>query len=126
MRMAPERLAARIAAVIDEKLGEDITVLDLRGSSPVTDFFVIATAGSTIHAQAIAGDVTRRLREEGERPHHVEGEDAGAWILLDYVDVVVHIFLTDVRQFYGLERLWGDVPHKDFRDDDGAEPTAAP
>jgi ribosome-associated protein len=118
--MTSERLAKRIGAMIDEKLGEDIVVLDLRGSSPLTDFFVIATAGSTIHAQALAGEITRRLREEGERPHHVEGFDTGTWVLLDYVDVVVHIFLTDVRQFYGLERLWGDAPHRDFRNDNKA------
>ena len=118
--MTPEQLASRIAGIIEEKLGEDVTVLDLRGSSPVTDFFIIATAGSTIHAQAIANDITRQLRDEGERPHHVEGTEVGAWVLLDYVDVVVHIFLTDVRQFYGLERLWGDAPHRDFRNDNNA------
>ena len=120
MRITPERLAERIAAIVDEKLGEDVVVLDLRDSSPLTDFFVIATAGSTIHAQALASEITRQLREEGERPHHVEGLDTGTWVLLDYVDVVVHIFLTDVRQFYGLERLWGDAPHRDFRNDNKA------
>jgi ribosome-associated protein len=118
--MTSEQLARRIGAMIDEKQGEDIVVLDLRGSSPLTDFFVIATAGSTIHAQALASEITRRLRDEGERPHHVEGFDTGTWVLLDYVDVVVHIFLTDVRQFYGLERLWGDAPHRDFRNDNKA------
>ncbi|UCG42357.1 MAG: ribosome silencing factor [candidate division WOR-3 bacterium] len=118
--MSPECLAKRIGALVEEKLAEDIVVLDLRGSSPLTDFFVIATAGSTIHAQALADEVTRRLRQEGERPHHVEGLETGTWVLLDYVDVVVHIFLTDVRQFYGLERLWGDAPHRDFRDDNNA------
>lgn len=120
MRMTSERLARRIGAITEQKQGEDIVVLDLRGSSPMTDFFVIATAGSTIHARALADEITRQLREQGERPHHVEGLETGTWVLLDYVDVVVHIFLTDVRQFYGLERLWGDAPHRDFRNDNNA------
>jgi ribosome-associated protein len=118
--MTSERLASRIRAITEQKQGEDIVVLDLRGSSPMTDFFVIATAGSRIHARALADEITRQLREQGERPHHVEGLETGTWVLLDYVDVVVHIFLTDVRQFYGLERLWGDAPHRDFRNDNNA------
>lgn len=103
-------LARCCAELARSKLGEDIVVMDLRGHSPITDYFVIVTAGSLIHAQAIARELQEKLKRLGERPHHVEGADSAHWILLDYVDVVVHIFLGDVRSFYGLERLWGDVP----------------
>jgi ribosome-associated protein len=112
--MTPEKLAIRAAEIVRDKLGEDIVVLDLRGQSPLADFFVVATAGSTTHAQAMAEELQLRLKHEGERPHHVEGEEGGHWVLLDYFDVVVHIFLGETRQFYGLERLWGDAPHRSF------------
>jgi len=103
--------AARLAA---EMLAEDVVVLDLRGRSPLTDYFVIATANSTVHSQALARAIEEKLRPAGERPHHVEGTATGHWVLLDYVDVVVHILLGDVRQYYGLERLWGDAPQQSF------------
>jgi len=105
------RVAARLAA---EMLAEEVTVLDLRGRSPLTDYFVLATANSTVHSQALAKAIEEKLRAAGERPHHVEGTATGHWVLLDYVDVVVHIFLGDVRHFYGLERLWGDAPQESY------------
>ncbi len=105
-------MAARTAEIVQEKLGEDVVVLDLRNRSPLVDYFVIATANSTIHAQAIAREVVDRLAQEGERVHHTEGVETAQWILLDYVDVIVHIFLSDIRLFYGLERLWGDAPQR--------------
>jgi ribosome-associated protein len=104
--------ALAAAYVLRDKLADEIVVLDLRGQSPLADWFVLATAGSTVHAQALARSVVEALKAQGERPHHVEGDDGGEWILLDYLDVVVHIFLGEVRQFYGLERLWGDVPRQ--------------
>lgn len=119
--MDAKQLAARSAELIGGKLGGDIVAMDLRGHSPIADYFVIATASSTIHAQAIAHEVEEKLRREGERPHHVEGLDSGHWVLLDYVDVVVHIFLADVRLFYGLERLWGDVPQRRYSSKENVE-----
>lgn len=116
--MSPERLAEAVAVTIVDKLGEDVVILDLRGHSPLADYFVLATAGSSIHGQAIAEDVQARLRRDGERPHHVEGGDGAHWVLLDYFDVVVHIFLGETRQFYGLERLWGDAPRRSFSSDE--------
>ncbi len=112
--MTSERLAVRTAEVARDKLGEDIVIIDLRGRSSLADFFVVATAGSTIHAQAIASEVVSRLKQEGEPIHHSEGTEAGVWVLLDYVDVVVHILTGETRQYYGFERLWGDAPHKDL------------
>jgi ribosome-associated protein len=114
--MTPGRLAKRAATIILSKLGEDVVVLDLRGRSPLADYFVIATATSTIHAQAIAEAVALELKSEGERTHHVEGAENAQWILLDYFNVVVHIFCGETRQFFGLERLWGDAPCQTFTD----------
>ena len=114
--MTAARLAKRAATTILDKLGEDVVVLDLRGRSPLTDYFVIATATSSIHAQAIAEEVAHRLKLEGERMHHIEGMENGVWILLDYLNVVVHIFCGETRQFFGLERLWGDAPCQTFTD----------
>ncbi len=108
--MNGHELALAAARVCRDKLADDIMMLDLRGHSGLADWFVLATAGSTVHAQAVARSVAEKLREQGERAHHIEGEVPGDWILLDYLDVVVHIFTGEVRQFYGLERLWGDVP----------------
>jgi ribosome-associated protein len=117
--MTAGRLAKRAAAIILGKLGDDVVVLDLRGRSPLADYFVIATAGSTIHAQAIAEELALELKHEGERPHHTEGMENGVWILLDYFSVVVHIFCGETRQFFGLERLWGDAPCQTFTDTNG-------
>jgi len=114
--MTPGRLAKRAATIILGKLGEDVLVLDLRGRSPLADYFVIATANSTIHAQAIAEELALELKREGERMHHLEGAENGVWILLDYFNVVVHIFCGETRQFFGLERLWGDAPCQTFTD----------
>jgi ribosome-associated protein len=110
--MNAKQLARRVAAIVLEKLGEDVVILDLRKQSPLADYFVIASAGSTVHAQAIADEIAALLKSEGQRVHHSEGAESGLWILLDYFDVVVHIFSGDVRQFYGLERLWGDAPRQ--------------
>jgi len=118
--MTPARLAKRAAAIILGKLGDDVVVLDLRGRSPLADYFVIATATSTIHAQAIADELMLELKHEGERIHHLEGADNGVWILLDYFNVVVHIFCGETRQFFGLERLWGDAPCQTFTDNNGS------
>ena len=105
-----ELLAKRSAELAVEKKCEDIKVLDLRGLTSVTDFFVIATADSDRKAKAAAEHVIDELKEDGERPLHIEGMDSMHWILLDYVNVVVHIFMPDERRFYDLESLWSDAP----------------
>ncbi|WP_420614590.1 ribosome silencing factor [Candidatus Palauibacter sp.] len=86
------------------------TILDLRGLSDVTDFFVIATGDSDTHARAISENILDRTREDGFRPVGVEGLNQGRWVLIDYVGLIVHVFLGEVREFYRLERLWGDAP----------------
>jgi ribosome-associated protein len=112
--MEARKIAEHAAGLAAEMMGGDILVLDLRGRSPLTDFFVLVTANSTVHGQALGREIESSLRALGERPHHVEGTGEGHWVLLDYVDVVVHILLGDVRQYYGLERLWGDAPQHAF------------
>lgn len=85
-------------------------VLDLRGVSTATDYFVIASGTSDTHVRALAEHLLDDLRGAGHRPHHVEGIEGGRWALLDYVDCVVHIFHPTLRDYYQLERLWADAP----------------
>jgi len=105
-----ELLARRAAELSLEKKCEEVKILDLRGLTSVTDYFVIITADSERKAKAAAEHIIDELREDGERPMHVEGMDSMHWILLDYIDVVVHIFMPDERRFYDLESLWSDAP----------------
>jgi ribosome-associated protein len=113
MKSSGEWTKKIVQAIIDKK-GENVLLLDLRRISPVADYFILATAQSPLHSQAISDEIIEKLRKEGYRVHHVEGYNQAQWILLDYVDIVVHIFLPEVRTFYGLERLWGDVPRRTF------------
>jgi len=103
-------------------------VLDLRGRSDVTDYFLICHGNSERQVRAIVETIEERLdRELGRRPSHVEGgRGASDWILMDYIDFVVHVFLEDRRQFYRLERLWGDAPSVDLSHLMPAAPDAGP
>jgi len=111
MKSLSERVE-KISRLIVDKKGEDVLLLDLRRISPVADYFILATAQSPLHSQAITDELVGQLRKDGYRVHHVEGYNQAQWVLLDYLDVVVHIFLPEIRTFYGLERLWGDAPRK--------------
>ena len=94
-----------------DKKAENIVVLDLREISTFTDFFVICSAGSEPQLKAIAGEIETRLKEDhGIRAAAVDGFPASQWIVLDYLQVVVHVFHRDKREFYSLEDLWGDAP----------------
>jgi ribosome-associated protein len=93
------------------KKADDVLVLDLRGLCQFTDYFVICHGSTSRQTSAIADAIEESLRADGSRkPKHVEGRRVGDWILLDFIDVVVHVFVEDRREFYGLERLWGDAP----------------
>jgi ribosome-associated protein len=93
------------------KKAEDIVVLDLRGISTFTDFFVICSGTSEPHLKAIAGEIEGGLREDhGVRASSVDGFPASQWIVLDYMQVIVHVFHREKREFYSLEDLWGDAP----------------
>jgi ribosome-associated protein len=106
---APEELEHVLDAAL-ERNARKVLILDLRGLSDVADYFVIASGDSDTHARAVADNILDRVRAAGLRPVGVEGQHAGRWILLDFVTVIVHIFLPRVRDFYQLERLWGDAP----------------
>lgn len=114
----PAEVRRAVGYALDRK-GEDVTVLDLRPvSAAATDYFVIATGRSDLHVRAIAEHVLDSARAEGDRPEHVEGMDEGRWILLDYIDYVVHVFHPSVRDFYRLEQLWGDAPSSVYGESD--------
>lgn len=107
---------ARLAAeACDEKKAREITILDIRSISTVADYFVICTAGSPTQCRAIADHVEETLAKAFVRKLHVEGYQNGRWILLDYADIVVHIMNEEEREFYNLERLWGDAQKVDLR-----------
>ena len=106
------RLPSPIAAAIDAahaKKATDLIVLDLRKTAAFTDYFLICTGANPRQVHAIADGVEEALKARRIRPTHVEGYQRAEWILLDYFDFVVHVFSTNARQFYGLERLWGDA-----------------
>ena len=97
------------AALLDRK-AIDPMVLDLRGLTAAADFFVIVSGTSDAHVRGMAEHLMTALEPRGIAPHHVEGLGQGRWVLLDYVDFVVHVFHPELREFYQLERLWGDAP----------------
>lgn len=104
-----EGRVGRIAAIIDEMKGEEIAVLDLRGICDFADAFVIATVRSTTHMQALTAGLMEKLREDGLRPLIKPDPEANRWALLDYADVIIHLFDAESRGFYDLENLWGDA-----------------
>ena len=107
---------ALIVESLQEKKGLEITLLDLRELTDTSDYFLLCTGTSEQHVRSLAGDVREKLGEIGEKPWHVEGADAGRWVLLDYVHFVVHVFRQESRDFYALERLWGDAERTEFED----------
>jgi ribosome-associated protein len=102
-------LAQRAAQIALDTKAQDVVLLDLRGVSDMTDFFIIASGTSDTHARAIGEHVMEGLKKEGSPAHHVEGLERGRWVLLDFVDFVVHVFHPTLRNFYQLERLWADA-----------------
>jgi ribosome-associated protein len=109
--VTPAELAERIAAIASDRKAIDVRVIDLRGLVSYTDFFVIATGNTERQTKAIHDAVHIALKdEEGLLPRRVEGNREARWILMDYTDVVTHIFTPDARAFYRLEQLWGEAP----------------
>ena len=103
--------AARMA---DAKRGMDIVIYDLHGLTDITDYFVIVTAQSKAQGRAIFESIHRELKSRGLKKMGQEGNEAGNWVLLDYSDCVIHIFSPELREYYGLESLWGDAPRHLF------------
>jgi len=115
--MTAEALACEIAAHAADKKADDLVVLAMGDAVSYTDFFVLATGANVRQTQAIADEIQLKLRPR--RPARVEGEREGEWILLDYIDVVVHVFTPAARDFYRLEALWGDVPRVSLEEGQG-------
>lgn len=109
-------LANQIAEIIFTKKGFNVLKIDLRKLVTFTDYFVICSADSDTQVKAIADQIDKVLSDEGIRCWHREGLKALSWVLLDYVDVVVHIFNKEARGFYSLEKLWGDAPSEMMND----------
>lgn len=108
--MPPRELAESVAALAADRKATEVVILELREISSVTDYFVICTGRSDVHVRAIVDRIETGLAEQDERPLAREGVAHGSWALLDYGDVVVHIFQPEARAFYDLERLWGQAP----------------
>ena len=109
--MDSKKLALLCRELADNKKAEDIVILDVRKLSSVTDYFVIATGTSEPHLRAIVTEVADQLKADHHlRPNAVEGDMGGAWVVLDFFDVIVHVMRGDVREKYGLEELWSDAP----------------
>lgn len=102
---------------LQSRKAEDLVVIDLRDIADFSDYFIVCTGQADTQVRALADAVIEGLKSEGHRPWQVEGYDTRKWVLIDFVDVVVHIFQPEARQFYALERLWGDAPIEQIEDD---------
>ncbi len=110
-------LALLAAQTASSKQGQDIVVLDVSELITITDYFVIVSGTSSRHLDTLSEEIQRALRDHGARPVRREGEPAAGWLLLDYVDFVVHVFAEEARDFYRLENLWRDAPVVDVEDE---------
>lgn len=114
--LTSQDLAREAARLTLTKRAEDVLILDLRELDQVCDYFVLATGHSEIQVRAIADAVDEGMRARGSRPWHSEGYEARRWILLDYVDFVVHVFHARAREYYLLDKLWGDAARESVAD----------
>ena len=107
--MPSDALAEFVVGVLDESKAQSIKCMDVRHLTSMTDLMIVATGRSDRHVRALANTVVERCKEAGERPLGIEGQEAGEWVLVDIANVVVHVMLAKVRDFYNLEKLW-DLP----------------
>ena len=115
---AARELANKAALIAAERNCTDITVLDITGISPATNYFVIATSTSARQARTVTDEITEFAKKNGHQRFGSAGYEQGRWILTDFVDVVVHIFDEEYREYYNLEMLWGDAKHLDIVKED--------
>ena len=102
-------LAQRAAQIAIDNRATDVVILDLRGVTDMTDFFIVASGTSDTAVRSIGQHLIEDMKKEGSPAHHIEGLEKGRWVLLDFVDFVVHVFHPTLRNFYQLERLWADA-----------------
>ncbi len=115
MKLTPLALARKAGKLALTKKGFDVKILKLKNISSICDYFVIVSGDVDVHVKAIAEAIHEGLLEKDTKPWHREGIRGGKWALLDYVDVVVHVFQKSVREFYALEKLWGDAPVEEIK-----------
>lgn len=114
--MDSKELAHKIARLSLEKKAEDVVILNLKPLTTVTDYFVICSGQSNTQVKAISDHVSVELKKQRHIPHHIEISPNQEWVLLDFIDVILHIFQPQKREFYGLERLWGDAESEEVVD----------
>lgn len=114
--MDSKDLAHIVTRFIFNKKGADVKIMDLRNLTTIADYFIICSADSDTQVKAIADEVDKQLSEQGIRCFHKEGYNTLNWVLLDYFDIVVHIFKKEARNYYNLEKLWGDAPTETVED----------
>ena len=108
-------LAQKMVKILDGKKATDIKLIDIRGLSTLGDYFLLASASNTTLTKSLSDELEERLsKEDGLEPKRIEGYQSASWILLDYYDVIVHIFYAETRQYYSLERLWADGKEVDL------------
>ena len=106
--METKNKLSKIVEFLDEKKARDIQNVNIEGISILADYFVICSTTSTTHVRSLADNLIEKMKENGVEVNHIEGYETARWILLDYGDIIVHIFHEDERKFYNLERLWSD------------------
>ena len=107
-RMTPKEIADNIVKILDDRKAQDLIMLDISDLTVLADYFILCTGTSITHIRAMADEVEVKIREMGEPLLHSEGYEGGGWILLDFGCVVVHLFLQETREFYGLDKMWAD------------------
>jgi ribosome-associated protein len=107
-------IACEIARVLDSKRGKDIKIIHVEEKTVITEYFVICTGNSSTQVKALVGEVEFKLEERGVTPYNVEGRDNNAWIVMDYSNVIVHVFSREARDFYNLDKLYGDAEQIEF------------
>lgn len=115
--MTPLELTKEVIRLLDNKKAADIVAAEIKGISTLGDYFIIASGTSTSQVKALADEIDEKLSKEfGIEPKRIEGYQTASWILMDYYDVIIHIFHPEAREFYSLERLWADAPKLDISD----------
>jgi ribosome-associated protein len=121
MKIVSRDDAISTAQVMLDKKALDVVLLDISSVVPYADYFLICSGRSFVQVKAIVTAVEDHLKEQGFRPLHIEGYRESRWVLLDYDDMIVHVFLEEAREFYNLERLWGNIPRTEFTDQTPAD-----
>lgn len=111
--MQSEELKNKLCQAIEDAKGVEIKTMDVRSQSDITDFMIVASGTSSRHVASVADRVTEDMRELGQKVYGVEGKNDGDWVLMDFGDVVVHIMRQETRDFYNLEKLWGEIQEPD-------------